>query len=103
VQRCEEIFENNERDTMTPISRRQALAALSTLTCTGSVLAQPAFPSQPIKLIVPYPAGGATDALARMMAQKMQDSWQQTVVVENKPGAGGTIGANQVAKGLADG
>ena len=88
---------------MTLISRRQALAALSTLTCTGSVLAQAAFPSQPIKLIVPYPAGGATDALARMMAQKMQDSWQQTVVVENKPGAGGTIGANQVAKGPADG
>ncbi len=88
---------------MTPISRRQALAALSALTCTGSALAQAAFPSQPIKLIVPYPAGGATDALARMMAQKLQDSWQQTVVVENKPGAGGTIGANQVAKGAADG
>ena len=88
---------------MNPISRRQALAALSALTCTGSVLAQAAFPSQPIKLIVPYPAGGATDALARMMAQKLQDSWQQTVVVENKPGAGGTIGANLVAKGAADG
>ena len=52
---------------------------------------------------MPYPAGGATDALARMMAQKMQESWQQNVVVENKPGAGGTIGANQVAKGQADG
>jgi tripartite-type tricarboxylate transporter receptor subunit TctC len=65
--------------------------------------AQTAYPSQPIKFIVPYPAGGATDVLARMVAQKMQDSWQQTVVVENKPGAGGTIGANLVAKGPADG
>jgi tripartite-type tricarboxylate transporter receptor subunit TctC len=52
---------------------------------------------------VPYPAGGTTDVLARMVAQKMQESWQQTVVVENKPGAGGTIGANLVAKGPADG
>jgi len=88
---------------MTPISRRQAMVALSALTCTGSVLAQTAFPNQTIKLIVPYPAGGATDALARMVAQKLQDSWQQAVVVDNKPGAGGTIGANQVAKGPADG
>ncbi len=90
---------------MGKITRRTALAALGSLTgvASGTALAQTAFPSQPIKLIVPYPAGGATDALARMMAQKMQDSWQQTVVVENKPGAGGTIGANQVAKGPADG
>jgi tripartite-type tricarboxylate transporter receptor subunit TctC len=90
---------------MSLITRRTALAALGSLTslATGSALAQPAFPSQTIKLIVPYPAGGATDALARMVAQKMQDSWQQNVVVENKPGAGGTIGANQVAKGPADG
>jgi tripartite-type tricarboxylate transporter receptor subunit TctC len=90
---------------MRNMTRRTALAALGSLTgvASGSAWAQTAFPSQPIKLIVPYPAGGATDALARMMAQKMQDSWQQTVVVENKPGAGGTIGANQVAKGPADG
>ena len=90
---------------MRKITRRTALAALGSLTgvASGTALAQTAFPSQPIKLTVPYPAGGATDALARMMAQKMQDSWQQTVVVENKPGAGGTIGANQVAKGPADG
>jgi tripartite-type tricarboxylate transporter receptor subunit TctC len=71
----------------------------------GSTLAQAqtAYPSQPIKFIVPYPAGGTTDVLARMVAQKMQESWQQTVVVENKPGAGGTIGNNLVAKATADG
>ena len=84
-------------------TRRMALATLGSLALMGSAQAQTAYPSQPIKFIVPYPAGGATDALARMVAQKLQDSWQQTVVVENKPGAGGTIGANLVAKGPADG
>ena len=90
---------------MQKITRRVALAALSSLTvltATG-VHAQTAYPNQPIKFIVPYPAGGATDVLARMVAQKMQDNWQQTVVVENKPGAGGTIGNNLVAKSPADG
>ena len=86
-------------------TRRMALATLSSLAVmgAGSAQAQPAYPSQPIKFIVPYPAGGTTDVLARMVAQKMQESWQQTVVVENKPGAGGTIGNNLVAKAPADG
>ena len=86
------------------ITRRMTLAALSlALLGAAGAPAQTAYPSQPIKFIVPYPAGGATDVLARMVAQKMQDSWQQTVVVENKPGAGGTIGNNLVAKAPADG
>jgi tripartite-type tricarboxylate transporter receptor subunit TctC len=84
-----------------------ALATLSSLALMGAgstlAQAQTAYPSQPIKFIVPYPAGGTTDVLARMVAQKMQESWQQTVVVENKPGAGGTIGNNLVAKAPADG
>jgi tripartite-type tricarboxylate transporter receptor subunit TctC len=85
-------------------TRRMALATLSlALLGAAGAQAQTAYPSQPIKFIVPYPAGGATDVLARMVAQKMQDSWQQTVVVENKPGAGGTIGNNLVAKAPADG
>ena len=90
---------------MTHFNRRDALAALASVALVGAETAhaQAAYPSQPIKFIVPYPAGGATDALARMVAQNMQDSWQQSVVVENKPGAGGTIGANLVAKGPADG
>ena len=89
------------------ITRRMTLATLSSLALMGAgstlVQAQTAYPSQPIKFVVPYPAGGATDVLARMVAQKMQESWQQTVVVENKPGAGGTIGNNLVAKAPADG
>jgi tripartite-type tricarboxylate transporter receptor subunit TctC len=88
-------------------TRRMALTTLSSLALLGAgsalAQAQTAYPSQPIKFVVPYPAGGATDVLARMVAQKMQESWQQTVVVENKPGAGGTIGNNLVAKAPADG
>ena len=86
------------------ITRRMTLATLSlALLGAAGAQAQTAYPSQPIKFIVPYPAGGTTDVLARMVAQKMQESWQQTVVVENKPGAGGTIGNNLVAKAPADG
>ena len=84
---------------------RLALTSLTSmaLLITSLGKAQTGYPSQSIKFIVPYPAGGATDALARMVAQKMQENWQQSVVVENRPGAGGTIGSNQVAKGPADG
>ena len=90
---------------MTHFNRRDTLATLAAMALmgAGTAQAQAPYPSQPIKFIVPYPAGGATDALARMVAQKLQDSWQQSVVVENKPGAGGTIGANQVAKATPDG
>jgi len=90
---------------MSHLNRRQTLATLASVALlgAGTAQAQAVYPSQTIKFIVPYPAGGATDALARMVAQKLQDSWQQSVVVENKPGAGGTIGANLVAKGPADG
>ena len=84
---------------------RLALTSLTSMALLIPSLgkAQTGYPSQSIKFIVPYPAGGATDALARMVAQKMQENWQQSVVVENRPGAGGTIGSNQVAKGPADG
>ncbi|HSV44408.1 MAG TPA: tripartite tricarboxylate transporter substrate binding protein [Ramlibacter sp.] len=70
----------------------------------GTAVAQTApYPSQPIKLVVPYPAGGATDTLARTIAQKLQEAWNQTVLVENRPGAAGTIGNNAVAKAPPDG
>jgi tripartite-type tricarboxylate transporter receptor subunit TctC len=61
------------------------------------------YPAQPIKLIVPYPAGGATDTLARTIALKLQEAWMQPALVENRPGASGTIGNNFVAKAPADG
>ena len=61
------------------------------------------WPSGPVKIIVPYAAGGGVDPVARMIAQKLSDAWKQPVIVENKAGASGTIGANFVAKEPADG
>jgi len=84
---------------------RRAFAAALGLLAAGASPAQDAasYPSQPIRIVVPYPPGGATDTLARMMAAKLQESWKQTVVVENKPGASGTIGNDMVAKAPRDG
>jgi tripartite-type tricarboxylate transporter receptor subunit TctC len=65
-------------------------------------LAQP-YPSRPVKLIVPFPAGGATDIFARTLSQKMGDRLGQAVVVENRPGAGGTLGSDLAAKAPPDG
>ena len=61
------------------------------------------YPSKPVKMIVPYAAGGTTDVLARIMADKLTQGLGQTVVIEYKPGAGGTIGAEAAAKSPADG
>jgi tripartite-type tricarboxylate transporter receptor subunit TctC len=62
-----------------------------------------AYPSKPIRLIVPFPAGGATDIIGRVLAQKLSVALAQNVVVENKPGAGGVIGSDSVAKAPNDG
>jgi tripartite-type tricarboxylate transporter receptor subunit TctC len=61
------------------------------------------FPSKPITIIVPFSAGGTTDILARLIAQKLTERWKVAVVVDNKPGAGGNIGSAQVARSAPDG
>ena len=68
----------------------------------GGAWAQ-AYPTKPIRLIVPFPAGGATDIFARVLSQKLGDKLGVALVVENRPGAGGTIGSDAVAKAPADG
>ncbi len=79
----------------------------SLLLATGGLLAAPAlaqdFPNRPIRIVVPFPAGGTTDLLARLFAQRMTETMGQSVVVENRGGGGGSIGADVVAKAPADG
>jgi len=79
-----------------------ACAALALLAFAGPAAAQP-FPSRPVTLIVPFAPGATTDVLARAVAQELSATWQQPVVVENRPGASGNIGATQVANAAPDG
>lgn len=84
------------------LTRRNVLAAAALGLAIPTVRAQ-AWPSRPIRFIVPYPPGGGTDIVARMLAQKMTQSLGQPVVVENKPGASTIIGTDLMAKAPADG
>ena len=61
------------------------------------------FPSRPIRIVVPFPAGGPTDVNLRIIAQKMSEDWKQPVIVENRPGGNTAIGAQMVAKAEPDG
>ena len=87
--------------------RRFAILKLATmglsLSFAGLALSQEKFPSRPVTLVVPQAAGGANDAIARVIAQKLSDQWGQTVLVENRPGAGGNVGTAYSAKAKNDG
>ena len=83
-------------------NRRQLLAAALALAGTAA-LAQTAYPSKPIKIVVPFPAGGTSDVLARLIGVKLSESLGQPVLVDNRAGSGGNIGADLVAKSPADG
>ena len=91
-------------------AKRKLVRVLSAFICLSSAaigvpglaLAQ-AYPSKPIRFVVPYPAGGPLDTVARLLAQKVSEGVGQPVVVDNKPGAGGNIGADLVAKSPPDG
>ncbi len=92
---------------MTHLLPRRTLLAASTIAlaaalASGGALAQ-SFPAKPISLVVPFPPGGTTDVLARALAERLGPVLGQPVIVENKPGAGATIGADYVAKAKADG
>ena len=80
-----------------------ALFAIAMALLPSPSLAQADYPNRPIRVVVPFPAGGTTDMLARLLAQKMGESLGQTLVVENVGGAGGSLGADQIAKAAPDG
>ncbi|HWI83604.1 tripartite tricarboxylate transporter substrate binding protein [Ramlibacter sp.] len=89
---------------MTFLTRRGLLAALSLSALALPALAQTAsWPAKPIRIVVAYPAGGVSDAIARLLAEKMAGPLGQPVLVENKAGASGTIGMDAVAKAAPDG
>lgn len=79
------------------------IAVFCTLAITAAAVQAQAFPGKPITLVVPFPAGGALDAVARPMAEGMRKVLGQAVIVENVPGAGGTVGTGNVARAAPDG
>ncbi|MES3004163.1 MAG: tripartite tricarboxylate transporter substrate binding protein [Pseudomonadota bacterium] len=92
----------------TSVSRRRALIATATLLAgglapTGAAFAQAAYPSKPMRILLPFPAGGSTDPIARLLAQKLNEAWGQSVIVDNRPGANTIIGTEALTKAPADG
>jgi tripartite-type tricarboxylate transporter receptor subunit TctC len=82
---------------------RAVCATLAGLLSFPLLAAEQAYPSRPIRLVVPFPPGGSLDVVARAIGQKLTDAWGQPVIVDNRPGAGGNIGADLVAKSPPDG
>ncbi|MFO0199604.1 MAG: Bug family tripartite tricarboxylate transporter substrate binding protein, partial [Alphaproteobacteria bacterium] len=89
---------------MTPaLPRRALLLAASASPLAGPALAQAPWPARPVRIVVPFPPGGSNDVVARPLAERLQARLGQPVVIENRAGAGGAIGATAVAQAPADG
>jgi tripartite-type tricarboxylate transporter receptor subunit TctC len=88
---------------MSGMKRRSLLSSSLALAALHAPLFAQSFPNKPVRMIVPFPAGGATDVLARALSVKLGEKLGQSIVVENRPGAGGTIGSAAVAQAAPDG
>ena len=88
---------------MQPLPRRRLLAATAAALLPLPLFAQTAWPAKPVRIVVPFAAGGTTDILARALAPELSRVFGQPFIIENKPGAGGNVGADNVAKSAADG
>ena len=103
MQNAEQAIRNRARPTREEDHVRLTLAVLfAALTCITHAQAQP-YPSRPVTMIVPFPAGGVTDIVARLVSEKMKDTLGQPVIVENVAGAGGTIGVTRLFRSAPDG
>src|SRR6185436_3129982 len=99
-------FNNNENEAFAMISRRSALGLIGTGVSTfalGRAALAADYPTRPIRFLVGYPPGGATDILARLIGQRLSEKLGQQFVVENKPGAGNNIGTEAAIKAEPDG
>jgi tripartite-type tricarboxylate transporter receptor subunit TctC len=85
------------------MSISQAAAALALAALCGVGLAQDAFPTKPVRFVIPYPPGGASDVTARILGAKLSEAWGQPVVIDNRPGANGIIALEYAAKSPPDG
>src|SRR5215813_558447 len=85
------------------IARSLSVAALIVLACCAGSQAQQGYPNRAIRIVVPYAAGGSVDPIARLIADRLSRTIGQSVVVENRPGAGGNIGIEAVVRGPQDG
>ena len=99
---------NLKRRQISALAMRTALSAAVVMMglvggASTAVAQSTTYPTKPIRLVVPFPAGGATDIFARTLSQKLGEKLGTSVVVENKPGAGGTLGSDIVAKSTPDG
>jgi tripartite-type tricarboxylate transporter receptor subunit TctC len=86
-----------------PMPIRNTLAVLATAVVATAANAQAAWPAKPIHIVVPFTPGGSTDILARSIGAELNKAWGQAVIIDNVPGAGGSLGADRVAKAPADG
>ena len=101
VLRCE--LDKREKPVRHARLRLAPLLAAALALAPGAALGAEAYPVKPVRIIVPFPPGGLSDGLARILAQNLTQEWGQQVIIDNRPGAGTTLAADVAAKAAADG